>query len=259
MVLNRTPIREGEFAYCYPTVYNGFKNWTMFIEMIELNRMLGAEEIIIYDQDSNAKTVKTLGYYQEKTRLHFLNWRFPRELKNNVMCQRATLNDCLYRLMHRYDYVAVTDLDEVLVPRLRDHWHHLMKQIDKPERGAFLFQHAYFRRNYSLPADPYLITQTSFWRTDELVPPGKIRCKSMYKSALAVKLDLHFPYELYPGAQEHILPGEEGILHHYRKEPMETFYKYPERYNYIEDKFMQKFKRHLTNVYRFRLREIEAL
>ena len=105
-----------------------------------------------------------------------------------------------------------------------------------------MFQHAYHKRNHTegLP-EPILITQTSMWRTDTVTPSGKIRCKSMYRAERALKIDLHFAYEMYPAAEEYMISETEAMLHHYRSEPMESFRKYPERYNYIFDDFMVKF------------------
>ena len=181
-------------------------------------------------------------------KVNVVMWKSFPSIKSNVWCQRGALNDCLYRMGHKYEYVSITDLDEVLTPRMVPTWPQLMKHIAKPEYGAYLFQHYYHRRNlteqakYELP----LISQTSFWRTDVVTPPGKIRCKSMYRAEQAVSIDLHFPYLLVEGAKEYILDPEEGALHHYRAYPMESFMKHPQNYRYVEDRHMEMYKEELT-------------
>ena len=247
VVLGREEITRGNsFALCVSPLYNFFPNWTMIAEWFELHKLLGAEEIAIYNLSVTPQTNTILQHYVDdpEANVKVIQWPYPTEHKSNVWCQRGALNDCLYRMGLKHRYVTITDLDEILVPREFATWPQLLEKIDLPERGAFLFQHAYFRRNYT-GEEPYFVTQQSLWRTPDVVPPGKIRCKSMYKVDKTVKIDLHFPYQLVPGATEYILPPEEGMLHHYRFEPMETFRKNPERYTFIEDTFMIRFRERL--------------
>ena len=269
MVLNRHPPgQRGQHALCVSPLYGFFKNWTMVAEMFEIQTLLGAEAITIFQYSVTPQTRHLLETYLEDTtmKVDVVQWSsFPR-LKSNVWCQRGALNDCLYRMGAHYEYVTVTDLDEILVPRAAPTWPSLMPLISRPDIGplisrpdigAFLFQHAYFRRNYteqSVQAHR-LITQSSFWRTDKVLPPGKIRCKSMYKAKLAVSIDLHFPYSLVPGAREYILDPEEGILHHYRAYPMESFIKHPENYLFIEDRHMELYKEDLERRFEKRARD----
>ena len=102
----------------------------MIIEMIEMNSILGAQDFTLYRQQPSQDVDDLLRYYERLGLVNYLVWDFPgRKLVNNVMCQRASLNDCLYRNMHIYDYVIVTDLDEVFVPRLHDTWEGLMGKL----------------------------------------------------------------------------------------------------------------------------------
>ena len=38
-------------------------------------------------------------------------------------------NDCLYRNMYRYKYIALLDIDEVILPIEEDNWSDLMKNV----------------------------------------------------------------------------------------------------------------------------------
>ncbi|KAI0218075.1 hypothetical protein LSAT2_030185 [Lamellibrachia satsuma] len=262
MVLNRKRrvVQTNTHALCISPLYNTFPQWKMVIEVFELHKLLGAKEITIYMQTASDKTRKTLiSYMLDKTeKVNVIRWPFPSHYVSSVNCQRAALNDCLYRMGYKHRYVSVTDLDEVLVPRVTNTWPELMKLVAKPNIGVYMFQHAYFRRNTS-KEDPYLITQSSFWRTDEVTPPEKIRCKSMYRADNAVSIDLHFPYLLMPDASEYLMPPEIGMLHHYRVDPMESFYKHPERYHYIEDRHMEKYKKRLVRAFNARIKAIEEM
>ena len=60
-------------------------------------------------------------------------------------------NDCLYRNMYRYKYIALLDIDEVILPIEEDNWSDLMKKvkelaykIKKEERASYNFRNVYF-------------------------------------------------------------------------------------------------------------------
>ncbi|KAI0218077.1 hypothetical protein LSAT2_030187 [Lamellibrachia satsuma] len=254
MVLNRKPVQKTDtHALCISALYNRWGDWEMIIEMFEVHKLLGASEITIYNYSVAPETDRTLRSYttDKNDIVNVVRWPFPGHLQSNVHCQRGALNDCIYRMGHRHRYVTITDLDEILVPRSVNTWPKLMQRIGRPDIGVYLFQHSYFRRNTS-KEDPYLITQSSFWTTDEVTPPAKIRCKSMYQADKAIAIDLHFPYKLVAGAAEHMMPPAEGMLHHYRPYPMESFAKHPERYRYIEDRYMERYSGALVKAFKRR-------
>ena len=257
-VLNRDVVEKTDtHALCVSPIYGKFKNWTMVIENFEIHKLLGASEITTYNFSVNSMTDKVLKSYanDDEENVNIIQWSYP-PLKSNVWCQRGALNDCLYRMGHKHKYVTITDMDEILVPRQAAVWPDLMTIIDTPARGIYMFQHAYFRRNYT-GDEPYLMTQQSLWRTDEVTPKGKVRCKSMYKAEKAVSIDLHYHYVLVAGTEEYMVPPEEGILHHYRKDPMETFRKYPERFTYIEDTYMSQYGEALMEAVKQRIEKVD--
>ena len=113
-------------------------------------------------------------------------WNFPPNRTISYFNQLESVNDCIYRAALRHRYVAVSDLDEVLVPRQPGGWPKFVVDMGNDSHvGAFLFQHVYFRRNstssslsaYRRRQTPDLITTQSVWRTDVIIPPGRIGCK----------------------------------------------------------------------------------
>ena len=265
MILNRIPTpmdQKRGHALCMPPLYNRFQNWTTVVEQFEIHRLLGVNAITMYTFSVSKETMKALEFYaetqsSESFEIHLIPWRFPGGLFVRYLIQIGAINECYYRMRNKYKYITITDLDEVIVPRMVHTWPELMAKIRKDEYGAYLFQHAYFRRNYTLQVKEELISQSSFWRTDVVVPAGKIRSKAMYDADLAISLDVHSPYQLTSSAKEYIVEPSEGMLHHYRPTPMENFRKNPQDYRFIEDKYLEWMKKDLSEAYHRKVSQIK--
>lgn len=260
MVLNRVPSIVDEFsvAVCFAPVYGHTVNWTAFMEWIELHKILGMTSAWFYNYSMEANVDRVISRYSSNSsdNIHVVQWKFPQDKLINYFDQHGAINDCLYRAGHRHRYVTVQDIDEVMTPRKHPDWPAMMKFLFRPNVGAYLFQHAYFRRNRTGEL-PYLITQQSLWRTDVVTPPGKIRCKTMYHASNTIKADIHFPYKLVDTAEEYLLPPEVAMLHHYRVDPMESFREHPEKFRFIEDKHMNKYKDRLKRAVSHRIRAFQ--
>ncbi len=267
MVLNRDyvpPEKKKDFAVCLQPLYNKFNEYNYLVEMFEMHQLLGADSITVYDFNVSPTSRNVLKQYVEdksdKVDVQVIPWPFPMHVKSNVMCQRGALNDCFYRMRQHYKFIAVHDLDEVLVPRMVQTWPELMKKIEKPLVGIYMFQHSYFRRNQTLQKETNekLVSQSSFWTTDVVTPPAKIRCKSMYHWQFGVSLDLHHHYFISHHSKEYLVDPKEGMLHHYRSYPMESFQKYPERYTFVEDRYMTWIGDKLRKAVNKRMKKLET-
>jgi hypothetical protein len=60
-------------------------------------------------------------------------------------------NDCLYRNLYQYEYIALLDIDEVIMPMKGGGWKELMIQVDKKarqsrndSRASYNFRNIYF-------------------------------------------------------------------------------------------------------------------
>lgn len=257
MVLNRFPstVDEFSFAVCFAPVYGHSVSWSAFMEWIELHKILGMTSAWFYNFSMEANVDRVIARYSSNSsdNIHVVQWKVPEDKLTSYFNQHGAINDCLYRAGHGHRYVTVQDIDEVMTPRKHPDWPAMMQFLFKPNVGAYLFQHAYFRRNTTGEL-PYLITQQSLWRTDVVTPPGKIRCKTMYRASKTIKADIHFPYKLVDTAEEYLLPPEDAMLHHYRSDPMETFRKHPEQFRFIEDRHMNRYKDRLRRSVIHRIR-----
>ena len=215
-----------QFSLCISPLY-GRVPYLQLIEFIEIHRLLGVEKFTFYKHSISPRIEKLFQYYKKQDLVDVVDWKFPRHVEQSYFMQRVALNDCIYRNMAKSKFVGIYDIDEVVVPNKGETWSKLFSSLEKdyPTGGAFLLQHAYFRRNNSIKSEPNLMTQNSVWRTSNVYPEGKIRCKSIYLAQRSLAVDIHFPYSLIPGFEEVIIKPETAILHHYRETPMSNFNK----------------------------------
>ena len=62
--------------------------------------------------------------------IHGLQHLYLKKKRNNKrQNELIPYNDCLYRNMYRYKYIALLDIDEVILPIEEDNWSDLMKNV----------------------------------------------------------------------------------------------------------------------------------
>ncbi|XP_065365626.1 uncharacterized protein LOC135958661 [Calliphora vicina] len=132
-----------EFAVCvkgldYPHVDISHR----IVEYVETMRSLGAQKILMYQLQVHPNTTKVLKYYEDTgfleyrpmslstagSNLHdFRHLEIDKNGWSYILHEVIAYNDCLYRNMYRYKYVAVVDTDEILMPLGNTtNWHDLM-------------------------------------------------------------------------------------------------------------------------------------
>ena len=133
------------------------ENWSnRFIEWIELLSNLGADKIFFYELGVHPDIKKVLNYYVEKGIVDLTKVTLPGNqpnemlnqhnyLKGRLLQQRPNsmlhLNDCLYRNINRYKFLAYIDIDEVIVPRDPDHtWIDLLRILSDEYNDADYFK-----------------------------------------------------------------------------------------------------------------------
>merc|ERR1712203_1091113 len=73
------------------------------------------------------------------------------KLNNKRQNELIPYNDCLYRNMYRYEYVALLDIDEVIMPIKHNNWAEMMEEVVKASlkvknetRASWNFRNVYF-------------------------------------------------------------------------------------------------------------------
>jgi hypothetical protein len=206
-------------------------------EMIELNRLLGAQLITFYNHTTGPAVNKVLQHYSKQGWVEVIPWRLPVivdvwppdpliQPEIHYFAQLLALNDCLYRHMFSSRYVVFTDLDEFAIPRNTMTWTDMLaREFPCPkERGAFLFPNCFFRRDWRDDEHAtdavkrlQLVTQLKVNREDNVWPHFS-RSKYMLQPRMIVQIGVHFVFEfLDRNVEGHCeVPHSTAMLHHYR-------------------------------------------
>ena len=143
-----------KIGVCVSPMY-GKINLSNLIQFIELLKLQGVNHIIMYKTIISKSVQILLDYYQTKGYITVVNWTLPHFIQTNQIWyhgQIIMIQDCLYRTMGNYDYLAFLDLDEAIIPRLDYHWSDLIHRLeflsirDKSNdlTAGFSFKSAYF-------------------------------------------------------------------------------------------------------------------
>ena len=111
------PVNTETYGLCVPPI-SGEISAARLVEFIELSQILGVSYFVFYNSKLTDKTLEILRYYKEKGILSENAWDIPHHIGSNVQDggQTAALNDCLYRNIGRFEYMAFNNLDEFIVP-----------------------------------------------------------------------------------------------------------------------------------------------
>ena len=148
--------------------------------------------------------------------------------------QTLSINECVYRNMHRVKYLVYTDLDEFIVPKTSLRWEEMMKKIENFQYGSYLFRHAYFLGKNNSTAFKTIERETYFTcngshhvkfpkflthltRSKKIYPP-KEKSKYILRPLFASIAGVH---EIFKHSEDHIqtyfVSADDALLHHVRQ------------------------------------------
>ena len=223
-----------EFGACVAPTFSTLST-SALIEWIELNNILGIEEFNIYESDLNQDAVAVLQHYASTglVRLHHV---LPPifDLDNcDGSCHKtsttATINDCLYRNMHRYKYIVIIDLDEFIIPHKNDilNLHDMMALITQhrgPQHEPAI-QYSFMNMLYLLEFSPKnskmdrdLITTRYLTRLKPIKDAYKSIINPIFCRVAANHIcQITIPEEAKGTTRNEYIPSGIAVLHHYRK------------------------------------------
>lgn len=144
-VIYNKPERKKDFAVCVKGLDFLHEDLSVrLVEWIELISLLGADKIFFYQLQVHPNVTKILDHYQKLGMVHVTPLTLPGGQPNVPAFQHMYLtkktnhkrqnelipyNDCLYKHMYEYEYIALLDVDEVIMPVKDATWQDLMKRV----------------------------------------------------------------------------------------------------------------------------------
>ncbi|XP_070685416.1 uncharacterized protein [Pempheris klunzingeri] len=153
------------FTVCLSTMFD-FTNVLQLVQSLEMLQLLGVNKVVIYKTSSSPETQRILDYYTHKGLVEEIHWSLSRFLNVSqgwlplhgpgdlhYFGQIPALNDCLYRYMYQSRYMALQDVDELILPQSVNSWLELLPLLEK-KYGAdqcYMFENNVFPNTLSLP------------------------------------------------------------------------------------------------------------
>jgi len=253
-----------EYAVCVPPLWGKELTLTNFIEFIELNRILGASEFFLYNEDMNEEILKAAKTYESLGVVNLMPWNLPRYINNfhgiHYHGQLAAIQDCLFRTRGKAKWVGFHDFDEFLVPLKKPTIPSLVKGAYDRNASGYCLQSIILPKKTVITAEDLanntLITQKFLFRTGDLFP-RKIRSKCIINPMKVSEMRIHeIKRPVFAKDFDKWLSPDEALVFHYRNFDGG---KVVCRQDVSELKFMLKFKNELTNKVEEMLQFIDGL
>lgn len=231
-VLNRQPPKESEkkmFGVCLQSPVYGENGLQQIIEYIEMNQALGADIVNLYVMDMDKLVWNFLHtHYVKKGLIHLLKWKkVEKWVPLHYFGQSLIMHDCLYRNMYKVKYLAVVDLDEVILPLQHRNWPELFNSISGlADHHSFRFGNCFYVKNEgdkpsnsNVPCDkvhmPKYFERTSrrnCFCSDQYI----YRPKYMVQTELIIDMFVHWVCQAIKG-DEYKVPRRVAVNAHYRE------------------------------------------
>eukprot|EP00092_Neocalanus_flemingeri_P026841 GFUD01029096.1.p1 GENE.GFUD01029096.1~~GFUD01029096.1.p1 ORF type:complete len:574 (-),score=135.79 GFUD01029096.1:85-1806(-) len=224
-------------------------------EWIEVLTTLGADKIFLYNLEVHPNVTKVLDYYTSKGLVDVTPISLPgyqpnlpvlqhmylkSKLNNKRQNELIPYNDCLYRNMYRYEYIALLDIDEVIMPIKHNNWADMMEEVvtsslkvKNETRASWNFRNVYFmdemldlhEPEHFKDIPPYLHMMQHVYRSANYTKPGQY-VKCFHNPEKALILHNHFPLGCLGGVCTSY-PVDTSLAHlqHYRQDCVSTLKK----------------------------------
>lgn len=235
MIINNQPTNgtKAKFGVCSKATHYSDRNYiSRIIEWIHLLKILGAAKIYIYNEYVHPDIFDVLEYFQEKNYIEVYPFIQPSGIPDNVkhhgqevLLQMTVLNDCFYRTRNLYEYIAVLDTDEVIIPVKANErtWFDLMVRYAHETHDGFIADNFYYPDIEAavidgIPKYMYMLQHVQ-GSSNYTKLPYKIQYKSFQKPDNIVVVHNHSPLICFDGilnCRNVTFPLDIAQLSHYR-------------------------------------------
>lgn len=205
------------YGICVPPLFGSIDH-NVLVEFIEMSHLLGVNKIVFYNFDVPPRILSILEHYHQRGLVSIVPWDLNKDHANQMWYhgQLVAVQDCLYRHMGAFKFLAFNDIDEFIVPHRFTQWSEMTDYLHEESRCGFQFNSAYFDRS-SLSGNatyPNLVTSTNNLRTSRF---STIRTKCMVEPRKIFEKGIHhISKPILAHLETHRVDTSVAFLHHYR-------------------------------------------
>ena len=224
--------KKVKFGLClHQPMYNVEKSQEV-VDWIVIHQLMGVEIIYIYlEMRYLSKEIpNAIQPFVNSGLVELIDWSIG--VETNDYGQFGVIQDCLYRSIATVEYLALYDLDEILVPHHHYTWFEMLQKlevdINTSNYASLLFEnHIWYNGGKKLLIDeadmeicsnmkvPVYLSRTQRALTATKITPPKIIIRPMVVDSCWV----HYALDIKPGLLlQYTVPMTIGSIHHYRKD-----------------------------------------
>lgn len=221
------------------------------IEWLEMQQILGAQLVVIYNHSVSQSVGHILSQYANtgasRPQIELRQTRAFVSDTDVLLHMSPVINDCMYRYSARFQYFAVIDLDEVIVPR---HFYTLPALIESLSIknalpvALFTFRNAYFFLDIPVddlqcPSHPNAALSTYLVHRRRLTAsPPAYSVKSVVNAEACIAMHNHYCWTYSADVLSDwtlrldVAPSD-ALLHHYKRCHLDSYLKQRGHCNYV--------------------------
>lgn len=223
------------------------------VEWIELLGILGAEKVFFYELQVHPNISKVLRHYESLGRASVTPLTLPggqpnipgfqhmylvKKVNHKRQNELIPYNDCLYKNLYTYEYIALLDIDEVIMPLRARGWRELMDEVlpkalavKNETRASYNVRNVYFlddlihAHGWYKDIPRYMHMLQHVYRSKNFTKPNQY-VKCFHNPERALTLHNHFPLScLGSGCTSYPVDTADAQLQHYRADCVRTLKK----------------------------------
>ena len=203
---------------CLPPLH-GIIPQARLVEMIEFNKLLGADSIFLYHYNArnstNPNTEQVIDWYNRNDRaVTTYKWNLPvPDTQTWNYAHKLAIQHCLYTNMWTHKYLLFVDPDEILVPKNGKTWTKMIKNLESVVEtlpSGYCFPSVLFPPQFN----ETLISVGSTSRSQAI---SRSRSKCLVRPEFVQDMGLFNVDIAIPKTRPHIVVDRDiALIHHYR-------------------------------------------
>ena len=244
-VVYNKPEKKKKFAVCVKGLDFLHEDLSVrLVEWIELLGILGADKVFFYELQVHPNISKVLHYYQNLDRVDVTPLTLPGGQPNVPEFQHMYLlkkrgnkrqnelipyNDCFYNNLYTYEYIALLDIDEVIMPVNTRSWQEMMDVVLPKARAAanktrafykvqntYFFNDLIYDHGWFKDIPHYMHMLQHVYRSKNFTKPNQY-VKSFFNPETVLTLHNHYPLACLGGTcSSYSIETTDAQLQHYR-------------------------------------------